>query len=107
MHVLQRAVPVLLPSGANTSVHRFLVSGPVRDARTEHPCDQTSAGHDYRFYGKQCADLLPGRGVASKLAELFQVSRDLIVVDLIFSVQDQYAPANHRCNQTVVFLLFL
>ena len=106
MHVLQRAVPVLLPSGANTSVHRFLVSGPVRDARTKHPCVQTSAGHDYRFYGKQCADLLPGRGVASKLAELFQVSRDRIAVGLI-SVQDQYAPANHRCNQTVGFLLFL
>ena len=46
MHVLQRAVPVLLPSGANTSVHRFLVSGPVRDARTEHPCVQTSARHN-------------------------------------------------------------
>ena len=44
--------------------HRFLVSGPVRDARTEHPCVQTSARHDTVSMEKQCADLLPGRGVA-------------------------------------------
>ena len=85
--------------------HRFLASGPVRDARTEHPCVQTSARHEYRFCREQYVHSLPGRGVATEAVELFQVSQFHIVVGLI-SEQDQYAPANHRCNQTVGFLCF-
>ena len=105
MRVLRRAVPVLLPSGANTSV------SPLSGFRAGARCtDETSV------YFRQVLGMIPflwktmcrpapwkRRSVTS--AELFQVSRDRIAVGLI-SEQDQYAPANHRCNQTVGFLCF-
>ena len=85
--------------------HRFLASEPVRDARTKHPCISDKCSTWYRFCREQYVHSLPGRGVATKAVELFQVSQFRIVVCLA-SGQDQYAPANHRCNQTVGFLCF-